>query len=593
MRVLTRLLPSGAGSPAGGLAPAVACGTLAGVAVLAQAALLCRVVDAAFLRGGTLASLAPALLALAALALARAGLLWLQEVLAQRFSGRVRVALRDRLARRLLALGPRFASGERTGELANTLVGGVEALDAYLAQYLPQAALSAIVPALVLAAVAWSDPFSALVLLVTFPLVPLFMWLIGSAAEARTRRQWTTLARLAARFHDALSGLATLRAFGRAGDEARVLEQVGERHRAVTMEVLRLAMVSALALEALATLGTAVVAVQVGLRLLYGWLEFAPALFVLVLAPEFYRPLRALGASFHAGMAGREAATRMAGILESEGPLAAPAVLVDGRAVEASSPAGRPSPGTDARRAPRLVFEGVGFSYGGTSAALEGFSLEIPAGETVALVGPTGAGKTTVAHLLLRFLEPSAGRILVDGEPLTGLAPEAWRQRVAWVPQQPRLIHATLRENLVLGRPDATSDAIERALALARLDGLVRELPRGLDTELGEGGARLSGGEAQRVALARAFLKDAPVLVLDEPTAQLDLATEASVVEGMLELCRGRTVLLVAHRLTTVAAASRVALVANGRVVEEGAPAALATSGRVYPRLVAAWEGKA
>ncbi len=593
MRVLTRLLPSGAGSPAGGLAPAVACGALAGVAVVAQAALLSRAVDAAFLRGAALAALAPALLALAVVAIARAGLLWLQEVLAQRYSGRVRVALRDRLARRLLALGPRFASGERTGELANTLVGGVEALDAYLAQYLPQAALSAIVPALVLAAVAWSDPLSALVLLVTFPLVPLFMWLIGSAAEARTRRQWTTLARLAARFHDALSGLATLRAFGRAGDEARVLEQVCERHRAVTMEVLRLAMVSALALEALATLGTAVVAVQVGLRLLYGWLEFAPALFVLVLAPEFYRPLRALGASFHAGMAGREAATRMAGILEAEGPLAAPAVLEEGCAAETSSPAVRPSPGTEARRAPRLVFEDVGFSYGGAPAALEGFSLEIPAGETVALVGPTGAGKTTAARLLLRFLEPSAGRILVDGERLSGLAPEAWRQRVAWVPQQPRLFHATLRENLLLGRPDATSDALERALALARLDVLVRELPRGLDTELGEGGARLSGGEAQRVALARAFLKDAPVLVLDEPTAQLDLATEGAVVEGMLELCRGRTVLLVAHRLTTVAAASRVALVANGRVVEEGAPAALAKSGRVYPQLVAAWEGKA
>lgn len=588
------LLASAATSPRRGLAPAVACGALAGVAVVGQAALLSRVVDAAFLRGGTLASLAPALLALVALAAARAGLLWLQEVLAQRFSGGVRLALRDRLARRLLALGPRFASGERTGELANTLVGGVEALDAYLAHYLPQAALAGLVPALVLAAVAWSDPLSALVLLVTFPLVPLFMWLIGSAAEARTRRQWTTLARLAARFHDALSGLATLRAFGRAEDEARVIEEVGERHRAVTLEVLRLALVSALALEALATLGTAVVAVQVGLRLLYARLELEPALFVLVLAPEFFRPLRALGASYHAGMAGREAATRMAAILEAEGPLAAPALLAERPAAEAApGSASRPSAASELRRAPPLSFADVAFSYdGGASAALDGFSLEIPAGETVALVGPTGAGKTTVAHLLLRFIEPSAGRILVDGEPLAGLAPEQWRRRVAWLPQQPRLFHATLRDNLLLARPAATSDEIARAIAVARLDGLVRELPRGLDTELGEGGARLSGGEAQRVALARAYLKDAPVLVLDEPTAQLDLATEAAVVEGIRELCRGRTVLLVAHRLTTVVAASRVALVASGRVVEAGAPAVLATSGRAYPRLLAAWEGR-
>jgi ATP-binding cassette subfamily C protein CydD len=590
VRVLTRLLPAGAGSPRRGLVPAVACGVLAGLAVVAQAALLSRATGGAFLGAASLAALAPILLALAGLAVARAALAWLQEALAQRVSARVRLAVRDRLARRLLALGPRFASGERTGELANTLVGGVEALDAYVAQYLPQATLAVLVPALVLAAVAWSDPLSAVVLLLTFPLVPLFMWLIGSAAEARTRRQWTALSRLAARFHDALSGLATLRAFGRADDEARVLEQVGERHRALTLDVLRLAMVSALALEALATLGTAVVAVQVGLRLLYARLGFEDALFVLVLAPEFYRPLRALGAAYHAGMAGREAAARMLEILEAEALLAAPAVL-------APAPAVAPAPVQWAMakaRPPRIRFESVRVVHEARrAAALDGFTLEIPAGETLALVGPTGAGKTTAAHLLLRFLEPSVGRILVDDTPLAELAPEAWRRSLAWVPQQPRLFHGSLGENLLLGRPDAGPEAVERALRLAQLEELVRELPRGLETEVGEGGARLSGGEAQRVALARALLRDAPVLVLDEPTAQLDLATEAAVVEGVRELCRGRTVLLVAHRLTTVAAASRVALVASGRVIEEGAPAALATSGAVYPRLVAAWEGTA
>lgn len=569
------------------LAPVVVCGVLAGCAVVVQAALLSRAVDAAFLGEAALASLTPVLLALAAIAAFRAGLVWLQEVLAQDVSGRVRLDVRDRLVRRLLALGPRFATGERSGELANTLVGGVESLDAYLAQFLPQAALAGLVPALVLAAVLWSDPLSALVLLVTFPLIPLFMWLIGSAAQERTRRQWVALSRLAARFQDALSGLATLRAFGRVDDEMHVLEQANDRHRQLTMEVLRLAFVSALTLEALATLGTAVVAVEVGLRLLYAKIAFREALFVLVLAPEFYRPLRALGAAFHAGMAGREAAGRIGQVLETAGPLAGPEVLVSARVAV-------PAVSRSAARPPRLRFESVRLSYdAGRSRALDDFTLEIPPGQTLALVGPTGAGKTTAAHLLLRFLEPDAGRLLVDAEPLASLTPEAWRARVAWVPQHPRLFHGTLRENLLLGRPEAPDHALGRALELAHLEDLVRELPRGLETPLGEGGCRLSGGEAQRVALARAFLRDTPVLVLDEPTAQLDLATEARVVGAVEQLCQGRTVLLVAHRLTTVAAADRVALVSRGRVIEEGEPGRLAKSGAAYARLLAAWAGGA
>lgn len=586
MRTLTRLLPPGARSLATRLAPSVTCGALAGIAVLAQAALLSHTVDAAFLGGVPLAALAPVLAALAAVAGLRAGLLWLQETLAQRSSAEVRQAVRDRLVRRLLALGPRFTSGERTGELANTLVGGVDALDAYVGQYLPQAALAAVVPALALAAVLWSDLLSGLVLLLTFPLVPLFMWLIGSAARERTRRQWVTLSRLSARFLDALGGLATLRAFGRAEDEARALEAAGERYRVVTLEVLRLAFVSALVLEALATLGTAVVAVEVGLRLLYARIAFRDALFVLVLAPEFYRPLRALGAAFHAGMAGREAASRMAEIVDAGGPLAAAAVLGGGD--QAPPPIER----LRRERPPRIRFEAVSFSHDGDrSRALDGFSLDIPAGGTVALVGPTGAGKTTVTQLLLRWIEPDGGRILIDDVPLAALDPEQWRTRLAWVPQHPRLFHGTIRENLRLARPDASETDLDRALDLAHLRDLVRALPRGLETPVGEGGERLSGGEAQRLALARAWLKEAPVVVLDEPTAQLDLATEAAVVEAIERLCRQRTALLVAHRLTTVAAAGRVALVARGRVVEEGAPGALATSGVVYPRLLAAWGG--
>jgi thiol reductant ABC exporter CydD subunit len=554
--------------------------------VIGQAWLLSSAIDAAFLRGSDLAATWPLLLGIAGAAALRAAAAWGQEVAAQRFSGGVRQAVRDRLLRRLLALGPRFASGERTGELANTLVGGVDALDPCLAQYLPQSGLALLVPILVFVAVLRADPLSALVLLLTFPLIPLFMWLIGGAAEARTRRQWVTLSRLAARFLDAVQGLPTLRAFGRAGDEATSITRASEDHRHVTMGVLRLAFVSALVLEALATLGTAVVAVEVGLRLLYARVGFREALFVLVLAPEFYRPLRALGAAFHAGMAGEEAATRIAELLETRGPLAAPAV-------EEGGPRGTARTG-DRRsgRPPAIAFEDVGFAYDAARPpALDGFSLALAAGATVALVGPSGAGKTTAAHLLLRFLEPSRGAIRVDGSPLSALAPEEWRRRVAWVPQRARLFHGTVRDNVVLARPGASDSELALAAARARLDAALRMLPRGWETPVGEGGERLSGGEAQRVALARAFLKDAPVLVLDEPTAQLDAESESAVVEAIEELRMGRTVLLIGHRLTTVARADRIALVARGRVAEQGPPRELGAAGRGYARLLAAWPG--
>ena len=591
MRTLTRIIPPRARSRRG-LALTVCLGTLAGLLVVVQAWFLSSAIAAAFLGGADLMAVGPFLLGITGAAALRAAAAWGQEVLAQRFSGTVRLAVRDRLLRRLLALGPRFASGERAGELANTLVVGVDALDAYLAQYLPQAYLAGVVPLLVWVAVLRADPLSALVLLLTFPLIPLFMWLIGGAAEERTRRQWVTLSRLAARFLDALQGLPTLRAFGKADDEAESIARASESHRGVTMGVLRLAFVSALVLEALATLGTAVVAVEVGLRLLYARVAFREALFVLVLAPEFYRPLRALGAAFHAGMAGQEAAARIAEVLEAEGPLAAPAVARAGTAA-AEALAARVIPGAPSGAAPpAITFVDVRFAYDAARVpALDGFSLALPAGATVALVGPSGAGKTTAAHLLLRFLEPGRGAITVDGSPLAELAPEEWRRRVAWVPQRPGLFHGTVRENVALARPDASDVQLVEAAAHARLDAVLRELPRGWETPVGEGGDRLSGGQAQRVALARAFLKDAPVLVLDEPTAQLDPESEAAVVDAIEELRKRRTVLLVAHRLTTVTRADRIALVARGRVVEEGTHQQLGAAGRGYARLLAAWQG--
>ncbi len=564
------------------------CGALAGLAVVGQAALLSRALDAAFLGGAGLAALAPLLGALAATAAVRALLAWLQELLAQRYSAAARLAVRDRLVRRLLALGPRYATGERTGELANTLLGGVEALDAYLAQYLPQSALALVVPALVLAAVLWRDPPSAFVLLVTFPLVPLFMWLIGSAAEARTRRQWETLSRLAARFHDALAGLATLRAFGRADDECRLLEADSERHRALTMDVLRLAMASALALEALATLGTAVVAVEVGLRLLYARLAFRDAFFVLGAGA------RVLQAAADAG----SRVSRGAGRPGSRGAHGRdPRPRGSARRARARGARGRRSASgapSFVERPPRIRFESVAFSYAPGRRALDGLTLEIEAGTTLALVGATGAGKTTVAHLLLRFLEPDLGRVLVDDTPLATCAPEDWRRRVAWVPQQPRLFHGTLPREPAAGaaRRDGrgSSSAASSSRASTSWCGSCRGASRRPSRRAASGSpaARRSAWPWRGRSCGTL-----PLVVLDEPTAQLDLSTESRVVDGVGELRRGRTVLLIAHRLTTVAAADRVAVVSQGRLIEQGAPAALAASGRVYPRLLAAWRGTA
>ncbi len=485
MRNLTRIIPPRAGSRRG-LALAVVLGAVAGALVVLQAALLSRVVDAVFLRGADLADVTPPLLGIAAVAVARAATTWGQEVAAHAFSARVREELRDRLVRTVLSRGPRYAAGERAGELQNTLVGGVESLDPFLAQYLPQTYLAGIVPLLVLVAVRQADPLSALVLLLTFPLIPLFMWLIGARAKASTERQWVTLSRLSARFLDAVRGLTTLKAFGRARDEADAIEEASDRYRRVTMGVLRLAFVSALALELLATLGTAVVAVEVGLRLLYGRMAFAEALFVLILAPEFYRPLRALGAAFHAGLAGREAAGRIDEVLAAHAPAVAPAVLSPTRVPRAHTARGAP---------PRLELDRVRVHYGeGRPPALDGASLTIEEGTTVALVGPTGAGKTTVIRLLLRFLEPDAGVVLADGRPLADRAPEEWRRRVAWVPQRPRLFHGSLLENLALARPGASREKVEEAAAAAHLESLIRDLPRGWDTAVGEGGERLSGG---------------------------------------------------------------------------------------------------
>jgi thiol reductant ABC exporter CydD subunit len=561
----------------------IAAGLLAGVVLVGQARYLSLIVNRVFLGGNSLGQVRPFLFTLLWLSLVRAGLAWTGEVAANRVAGRIKADLRQRLLSHLLNLGPAYAHAERSGELTNTLVEGIEALDAYFSQYLPQLALAALVPLTVLIFVFPLDLLSGLVLLLTAPLIPVFMILIGNLAEALTRRQWTALSRMSAHFLDVLQGLTTLKLLGRSQDQIRTITHISDRFRRTTLGVLRIAFQSALVMELVATISTAVVAVQIGLRLLYGHVGFEEAFFILILAPEFYLPLRQLGVRYHAATSGLAAAQRIFEVLdEAKLDEKAETRVLDGAV---SHRPAKPGPGRSIR------FDNVHYAYeDGRRPALLGLSFELSPGQNVALVGPSGAGKSTVAYLLLRFIEPDRGHITVGDMPLRELPVRAWRSQVAWVPQDPYLFHTTVAENIGMARPDASRDEIIWAARQAYAHDFIQALPQGYDTPVGERGARLSGGQTQRIALARAFLKDAHLLILDEPTAHLDPEHTACLTQAIARLVQDRTVLTIAHRLSTVFQADRILVMDGGRLVENGSHASLLQEGRLYPRLVTAYQ---
>jgi ATP-binding cassette subfamily C protein CydD len=557
------------------LTAAISLGLLAGVLLIGQAYLLSQTVSRALLDGQRLQDVRSLLAGLAVIAVTRAAALWASEIASHHIAGRIKADLRERLFAHLIELGPAYARGERSGELANTATEGIEALDAYFSQYIPQLALSALIPLMMLIIVFPLDALSGVVLLLTAPMIPFFMVLIGSLASAQSRRQWTQLSRLSAHFLDVLQGLTTLKIFGRSREQAQEIARISEQFRDATMHVLRIAFLSALALEMLATISTAIIAVEIGLRLLYGRMAFDEAFFILILAPEYYMPLRALGARFHAGTAGTASAQRIFEVLS----------------YQPSAVSGQLSDQGVASRIPTIQFETVSYTYADNEhAALDGVSFAILPRQKVALVGRSGAGKSTVAQLLLRFIEPTAGQIAVDGRDLSTIPPDDWRERIAWVPQMPYLFAASVADNILLARPDAPLADVIRAAQQAHADEFIRALPDGYDTPIGERGARLSGGQAQRIALARALLKDAPFLILDEATSNLDPETEADIQVAIHALMQDRTVLIIAHRLRTVMDADQIVVLDSGRAVEIGTPQDLSARAGIYRQLVTAHE---
>ncbi|MGZ3665391.1 MAG: thiol reductant ABC exporter subunit CydD [Ktedonobacterales bacterium] len=563
----TRYLPSIGGR----LMLVVVVALLGTLAIIAQMALLSTIVSQVFLSNAGLAALWPTLLLLLAAGAARAMLTGADELMAKRMAIGCKSTLCTRLFAQLLKLGPTYCRDERTGELVTTAVEGIERLDAYISRYLPQVFLSVLVPLMIAAAIGFQDITTAVLLVVTAPIIPLFMVIVGRYAEERVQRQWEGLTHMGAHFLDVVQGLPTLLLFGRAEAESSRIARISERFRERTMHVLRAAFLSGMVLEFMVTCAIGVIAVTLGVRLINGDIPFERAFFVLLLTPEFYRPLRDLGTHRHAGMEGKAAMIRIVQVLDT--PLS---VSTRTYPTQSEAPNGLLT----------LEVREVTYTYPGSDhPALDSVCLTLEAGTCTALVGRSGAGKSTLASVLLRFLDTQGGMVTANGLPIDSLPPEIWRNQVALVPQHPYLFAGTVRENLRLAKSEASDADITRAATLAGADEFIRELSQGYETSIGERGARLSAGQAQRIAIARAFLKDAPLLILDEPTSHLDPESEAVIRHAVQALMRGRTVLVIAHRLNTIMAAEQVAVIEHGHIVEAGTQADLLQADGVYAQL--------
>lgn len=532
-----------------------ALGVLGAVLVLAQATLLASVVARAW-GGAELADVAPALLGLVAVVVARSAMSWGFETVGRRAAGSVLSDLRMALVRRRLRDAPAALDGVQSGEVAAAAVGGIEALENYFAKYLPQLVLACIVP---LAVILWSAPIdllSAGIMLATLPLVPVFMVLVGWYTQRRTTERYAAMVRLSTHFLDVVRGLPTLRAFNRGEAQAERIAQVSDDYRRATMGTLRVSFLSGAVLDLAATLGVALIAVTVGVRLVEGHIGLQAGLTVLILAPELYAPLRALGAQYHASADGMAVADRILDLLDEPAAVAAPGT-------------GAAMP--DLRTVP-VALEDVRYAYPTRQGdVLRGATLTAEPGERVAIVGPSGAGKSTIASLLLRLAEPTAGRVVAGDVDAADVDPDAWRAQVSWVPQRATILRGTVAENIRLGAPDATDVHVRAAAEAAGADGFIEALPDGYDTVVGEGGRALSAGQGQRLALARALVRPAPLLLLDEPTANLDAENAALVAEAVRRLPRDRTIVMIAHDRELVRGMDRVVALADGAFTADDA----------------------
>ena len=543
-------------------------GLLASVCTILLAYFLAKSINEIFLLKKSLSDVQNYIIIFLVFALLKAFFIWYEKYNIADVVSNIKTDLRRELNERLLDDKTGFAGDKKSGGISNTIIQGVESLDKYFSEYLPQLFFSALTPLLILFFVFPLDVISGVVFIITAPLIPLLMYLIGSSAEELNNKQWSSLSKMSGHFLDVLQGILTLKIFGRANDEIQKIKAISLDFKSATMKVLKIAFLSALVLELLSTISIAIIAVEVGLRLMYGEMKFENAFFVLILAPEFYLPLRQLGARYHAGLEGIAAFNSIKEILSLK------------------------------RRKDKLVrgdknfilsdikLEKINLKYSNRdSASLYNVSCVFEKGKTTAIIGESGAGKSTLLKVLMRFEKFQSGELFFDGIESSQIPDDEWYRNVAWVPQNPHLFHTSIYENIAMGNNDVTKQEIISAAQKAYIHETILKFNNGYNSIVGERGSTLSGGEKQRIAIARAFVKKSPIIIMDEPTSGIDSITEKEISKSILELFENRTVIIAAHRLNTILNADKIIVMENGMIVGEGTHNNLIKGNRFYQKL--------
>ena len=577
---------------------------LQGLAIIAQALLLSHALTQLF-NGAAVSDAVQPILLFAAMFVLRHTFVWLQQRFAGRFAEKTTEALGKQLLSKLFKLGSRFAASEGSGKIVNLALEGIVRVRTYLELSIPRMIDMLIITGAIWLAVIRLDLISGIILLVAQPVLIIFFIILGLAARSLADKQWRSYRILSQHFSDTLRGLETLRFLGRSKAHAGTVERVAGQYRKATMRTLRVAFLSSFSLDFFSMLSIAFVAVGLGVRLIDGGIQLEAALAILLLAPEYFMPIRMLGTDYHATLDGKEAWASIRAITEkdteSEGTGSSQ------YAIESSAASGRQVASESHNAAPNNV-KSMDSQHNSTAMLrlsdvtvlssegrelLGGVQAEVAGGaRKIGIVGESGAGKSTLLHVLGGFLQPSAGMVQADGEPLAGEKLAQWQQQLAYIPQHPYIFSMTLKENIAFYEPDASDEEIERAIDAAELRSLVEQLPLGIHERIGEGGRAVSGGQAQRIALARAWLGNRPMLLLDEPTAHLDVETEWELKQTMLRIFSGKTVFLATHRLHWMKDMDEVWVIKKGKLAEKGTHAQLAEQNGVYAKLLAAGRGE-